>query len=94
MICLAGKDQDCLEHSSTILVSGSSDCTLKVWERRPSCSGFQLLETLSFVPGFVLGVDLYTLHGHVILACGGSAETVEIYVAQEGKVIVCLVCAL
>ena len=85
VICLAGISQatDC--SLTSLVISGSSDCTIRIWEKK-SPGVFQVIQTLDFSPGFVLGMDLYCLCGHVILACGGSAEMVDIFVAQDNKV--------
>ncbi len=84
VICVAGIYQD----SSTIVVSGSSDSTLKLWERKDSSSGnvFQLLQTLSFGLGFVLGFDFHIFENNVILACGTEVGNVEIYTKQNDQV--------
>ena len=84
MTCLAGV---CRLDGAITLASGASDCTLKVWGGN-SPSKFQLLQTLSFARGVVLGVALHWFHQHLFLACGCSEETVEVFVAQEdgGKV--------
>ena len=55
-----------------------------------SSSGrFEVLQTLSFGRGFVLGVELFCLPdlpGEPLLACGGDDARVNLFVTQDGMV--------
>ena len=54
-----------------------------------SLGRFEVLQTLSFGRGFVLGVELFSLPGlpgEPLLACGGDDARVNLFVRQEGKV--------
>ena len=54
-----------------------------------SLGPFEVLQTLSFGRGFVLGVELFSLPGlpsEPLLACGGDDARVNLFVRQEGKV--------
>lgn len=79
--CIGAIQLGSAEHHTTTIASGASDSTLRIWERRSS-SSFQLLQTVSFDSGFVLGVDLHCLYGHLLLACGTDLGNVEILVKQ------------
>ena len=76
------------EQSTTIIVSGSSDYTAKVWEKKSpsSVSKFQLVQTVSFGHGFIMGVDVHCFDEHLILACGTDVGTIEIYTRQSYQV--------
>lgn len=54
-----------------------------------SSDRFEVLQTLSFGRGFVLGVELFSLPdlpGEPLLACGGDDARINLFVRQEGKV--------
>ena len=55
-----------------------------------SSSGrFEVLQTLSFGRGFVLGVEFFCLPdlpGEPLLACGGDDTRVNLFVKQDGMV--------
>lgn len=74
----------------TLIASGSADSNLILWERNISPSGhFEVLQTLSFGRGFVLGVELFSLPdlpSEPLLACGGDDARVNLFVRQDGKV--------
>ena len=84
VVCIAGIHED--SPCTTTLASGSSDSTVKVWERREDEDKFLLLQTLPLGSGFVLGLDLHCLNGHVVLAYGDSEGKVDLHVRQDGKV--------
>lgn len=72
--------------STTTIVSAGSDSTLNIWERSSSEERFQPLQSVALGSGFVFGVDLCCLYGHLMLACGTDTGKVVLYVKQDSKV--------
>ncbi len=70
----------------TTIASGAADCSINIWERNTCEAKFQLLQSITFGSGFVFGVDLYCLYGHLMLACGTETGKVEVHVKQGKEV--------
>ena len=70
----------------TTVVSGAADCTLNVWVRGSLENKFDLLQSVSFGSGFVFGVDVFLLCGHLLCACGTDTGKVEVFVKHGNQV--------
>ncbi|CAH1788294.1 unnamed protein product [Owenia fusiformis] len=75
------------EGARTLVVSASSDSTVKIWERKPDCGEFTCIQTLSFGNGFALDVSITLLPDSnvPILACVGDDMKVHLYTENSGQ---------
>lgn len=88
--CVVGISQESEEKTVTTIASSSSDHSIKVWERETVSgqSQFRCIHTVSCGDGFVLGFDLCSVDGHLVLACGSDTGSIDVYAKQGIQVCV------
>ncbi|KAL8579062.1 hypothetical protein ACOMHN_036001 [Nucella lapillus] len=75
------------QHPETLLVTASSDSTVRVWRRNATCCEVTEVQTLTFGTGFALDLSLILIPGSQIpmLACGADDHKVHLFVMQQGQ---------